>query len=459
MVSRKVFTGGYLFLIIFLFGMKLSYGQYFAKESRTYIKEEITPNLTINEGFLSRQEQGVDVIRDGNVVAKIQLSSPVILSTATQKEPWGFYQFPTIFRRDNGDLIVQWSMNDDAVSAYGRERSGALMSRDEGDTWEEVVGSIFSRGRRRLEYPNGNVLRQSTPTAVHLSNYPAFPKPVCEESINERLFYFEKDLPDDLRGMYFTLWDKGSGKAVFFHGTVDDPQLLRCSVSGKMPVVWWVDMRILCDSTLVAGVYGGYYLNSKGKPLRSSVSFYKSTIQGHHWQLIGKIPYQPIGNKAYEEWVYDGQDGFTEPAFEVLNNGRFLCVMRSGDTTPLYKSFSDDEGRTWTKPEPFTPNGVMPMLLKLDNGVLVLASGRPGMQLRFNLNGDGEVWTEPIEMLPYTTKEGNFNEWWTCGYPSLLKASENTFYIVYSDFRTLNEKGEYRKSIVFRKVEVTLTNR
>ena len=51
--------------------------------------------------------------------------------------------------------------------------------------------------------------------------------------------------------------------------------------------------------------------------------------------------------------------------------------------------------------------------------------------------------------------KGNFNIWGaTCGYPSILQVNDNTFYIVYSDFKTKDESGEIRKSIMFRKIEV-----
>ena len=94
------------------------------------------------------------------------------------------------------------------------------------------------------------------------------------------------------------------------------------------------------------------------------------------------------------------------------------------------------------------------LLMTLDNGVLVLASGRPGMQLRICLDGDGKTWTEPIEMLPFMDDKGKYFEWWTCGYPSLLKNDNNSFYLVYSDFRTKNKDGDFRKAIIFRKIEV-----
>ena len=154
-----------------------------------------------------------------------------------------------------------------------------------------------------------------------------------------------------------------------------------------------------------------------------------------------------------------GDNEFDEPTFEVLPDSTFICVMRSGSTSPMYKTFSYDKGYSWTKPEPFTPNGVNPKLMRLGNNVLVLASGRPGVQLRFSLDGDGKTWTEPIEMLPFSYSSFNKDMAFeaTCGYANIIADGENSFYIVYSDFKTKNTKGEQRKAIMVRRVEVVKT--
>ncbi len=80
--------------------------------------------------------------------------------------------------------------------------------------------------------------------------------------------------------------------------------------------------------------------------------------------------------------------GFTEPAFVILQDGTFLCVLRTTDGLghgPMYTSRSRDRGATWSTPEVIAPAGVLPRLLTLDNGVVVLTSGRPGVQMRFSL--------------------------------------------------------------------------
>ena len=219
-----------------------------------------------------------------------------------------------------------------------------------------------------------------------------------------------------------------------------------------MPVVWWGNIKELSDKSLIAGIYPGYYLNSRGEVLTSATSFYISKDKGRNWNILGKIPFQEDGE--VESFTFSNTDKeMSEPTFEVLKDGTLLCVMRTWGVFPMYKSFSKN-GIEWSKPEYFTPNGVMPELSLLDNGVLVLASGRPGIQIRFSVDGDGRTWTLPIDMIPFMNGESDYDIYVSCGYPSLLKKSFNSFYIVYSDFTTKDNEGNIRKSIILREVEI-----
>lgn len=216
-----------------------------------------------------------------------------------------------------------------------------------------------------------------------------------------------------------------------------------------MPVVWWGNIKQLADQSLIAGVYPAVYQDSLGQILHSSVSFYRSVDEGHSWNITGKIPFKYDGIADVR-----GEKEYVEPTFEILADSSLICIMRTGNVSPMYKTFSRDLGKTWTVPEAFTPNGVMPRLLLLKNGVLVLVSGRPGIQIRFSLDGTGSVWTEPIEMIPFMNDDGTFQRDVSCGYASIIEASDDTFYIVYSNFTTKNSEGQTRKTIWFREVTV-----
>lgn len=421
--------------------------------------EENTPNLAIKEGVICTKEQTMRIMRRNECIAVIKLSKPQIVSQAVREEAWGYFQFPVIYRAEGtGALIVKWAMQDDSPAAYGQNAGGRMMSYDEGATWIPLDNDYFEKKRNRVELKDGDILQVKNPSSKEVSSYESFPiavnsKPIGKSNFN---FYWEQEVPEELKGVYFSLYNTSSKTESDFHAELYDPGLLRYSTNGLMPIVWSGGIKELNDRTLIAGVYGGYYQSESGAVLRSGISFYKSNDKGHHWSIIGKIPYHGLEENDDNEYPYDGKGGFSEPSFEILKDGTFFCVMRNEYWhVPMCKSFSRDNGKTWTTPKPFTSNGVKPMLTLLDNGVLVLASGRPGVQLRICVDGDGVLWTEPIDMLPFIDGEGKYNPTReTCGYTDMIKADDQTFYLVYSDFLSKDENNDNRKSIMFRRIEI-----
>ena len=48
---------------------------------------------------------------------------------------------------------------------------------------------------------------------------------------------------------------------------------------------------------------------------------------------------------------------------------------------------SSDNGRTWSEPERVASSSVTPHLVKLENGVVALVFGRPGVHVQFSADG------------------------------------------------------------------------
>lgn len=381
----------------------------------------------------------------------VSLAEPSVVSVADQEYGWGYFQFPNIYRALDGRLVASWNMGADAAESYGKGLNSFAVSSDEGKTWEEVEGEMPLGGGLVLK--DGTSIKNHTPVALKVSELD-LPKPVDsnKEAYGRSFAYYRmSELPDTLRGVYIARLSPGNSRWNVEHNVLNDPEALRYTDGNLFPVVWWGDMRIEADGSVATVTYPSFYEVS-GKVPAAGVSFYRSKDGGKSWDIVSKIPYQPDlkldsnGGKRLSL-------GFTEPAFEILKDSTYLCVMRTTDglgNSPMYLSSSDDRGRTWTKPQVFTSSGVLPKLLQLDNGVLVLASGRPGMQLRFSTDGKGHKWTDPFEMLPF---EGQ-KEQVSCGYPDLLPLGPNRFLVIYSDFSHKNEKGEIRKTIKVREVTV-----
>ena len=424
-----------------------------AHDAKTW--DEVGHNLysDIQAGIPAYENTKISYKRDGKSLMTVILETPAVVSVATKPEKWGFFQFPNFYRSIGGSaLVATWNMAADAVTSYGKGGNGLAVSRDGGKSWNPPEGKVPPGGGLLL--PCGDRISVSTPSAIDTTKL-KLPKPVgaCKEAYGRNfVFYKLSELPGMLQGVYLNRRAKGGITRTAEHNILDDPQAVRYTDSGMFPVVWWGDMRIAADGSVIAGIYPGFYLNEKGKVEPSGVFFYRSTDEGRTWKIQGRIPYEP-DLKADPKGDKRLALGFTEPGFEILSDGTFLCVLRTTDglgDSPMYISRSTDMGVTWTRSEPFIRAGVLPRILQLDNGVIVLASGRPGVQLRFCTDGKGEKWTDPFEMLPWEKGKDAVS----CGYTELLAAGPDRFLLIYSDFKYLNKENEIRKAIKVRQIIV-----
>jgi hypothetical protein len=223
-----------------------------------------------------------------------------------------------------------------------------------------------------------------------------------------------------------------------------DPGFQRYTIQEVFPVVWWGDLNLAADGSILAVIYP--------RSLAGDVACHRSTDFGRTWELQGAIAYQPdlradpVGRARTQ--------GFTEPASVVLADGSLLALLRTTDglgVGPLYASRSSDQGRTWSAPGVVNAFGVMPRLLRLANGVLVLSYGRPGAVVRFSFDGRGLAWSEPIELVPLSSEDVQAD---SCGYTSLLPLSADSFLIAYSWFKRPGADGRTHKALLVRQVRV-----
>ncbi len=58
------------------------------------------------------------------------------------------------------------------------------------------------------------------------------------------------------------------------------------------------------------------------------------------------------------------------------HTGRLLCLMRTGNRVdPIYQSHSDDEGVSWSLPQPLPLRGVDPDLIEMVDGTMACSYG------------------------------------------------------------------------------------
>lgn len=138
----------------------------------------------------------------------------------------------------------------------------------------------------------------------------------------------------------------------------------------------------------------------------------RSSDRGRHWEYVSTIAVDPAV----------GHEGFNEPVMIRLSTGprkgRLICLMRTGGhPCPIYQAVSDDEGRTWSKPQSLAFCGVDPDLLEMSDGTLACSFGwraynsatrelfpEHGYYLTFSRD-QGESWTD-LTRLPYEPHSG-----------------------------------------------------
>ncbi|MBL8210596.1 MAG: tetratricopeptide repeat protein [Bryobacterales bacterium] len=371
----------------------------------------------------------------------------VVVEGPLGEKRWGRYQFPTAYRMADGRIITFVHVEADSADSYGMARR-TFVSSDDGLSWREDREA--ERSPFGLRLASGEWLRIDTTAALPVGEVQLPVQAGTFTSYGSSFALYKwSDLVPDLRRIFFQRFAKGAWKAE--STVVEDAGGMRYVIGGKFPRIWWGDMEVMPDGALLAVTYPS--IDAKGPPFHFASSSWRSADGGRTWRMLARIPYAPdeqADPKAAQ------RDGFTEPAFTRLRDGSLLAVLRTTDGNgvgPMYQTRSRDGGRTWSKPVVIAANGVLPRLLRLDNGVLVLVSGRPGVQMRFSRSGLGDDWSEPVDIVPATSDKLNHD---SCGYTSLATLGGDSFLITYSWFQKPDAAGEPRKTVLSRRVRIAV---
>ena len=176
---------------------------------------------------------------------------------------------------------------------------------------------------------------------------------------------------------------------------------------------------------------------------RTSAVAVISEDEGLNWRYLSTLA---VPNDAP-----DGLEGFGECCLVRLTDGDLMSVMRIGQHQKqpdqwLTRTYSSDGGRSWT-PIDFLPAwSVAPQLCRLENNVLVLSTGRPGIFLWFSPDASGAEW-HPIDVLGWHNEalekplhierdrilggDPASAKGQTTSYTAIVEVSPNRFFMVY----------------------------
>ncbi|MCL2708753.1 MAG: glycoside hydrolase, partial [Defluviitaleaceae bacterium] len=192
-----------------------------------------------------------------------------------------------------------------------------------------------------------------------------------------------------------------------------------------------------------------YEDESGGVPKKWRAHLMRSADGGRSWEKRGAIahPTEPM----------------EEPMAEFNCDGDLVCAIRGAKT--MFVAYSFDRGFSWTPPKPLYGYGVLPQLLRLKNGVMVLAFGRSGAVDK------SDSWPSDPETVLLFSTDGGY-QWGTktvvlreneisptsCGYTCLLALDERSFLIGYPGAQTRFGGSQFgRKQLLVRRVTVDIT--
>lgn len=387
---------------------------------------------------------------------EVELSEPVVVALAQPGERrWGVHQFPALSRLPDKSILVMYADAPDSHATHGKE-APAFVSRDEGKTWEPYAGALnVIRPHFSISavYNDEYLVAPAQPYLNWREENITLPQPVSQADIyGPRSYYALEDLPVKLRSHFGVLYGQrytpqtnrwaeedirydNGGRIITRHGTGADGDIL--------PQTFLERALLKHGGELFYAEYRGQYRTATGHPpIKGILTCMVSTDNGRTFQRRSTISADPSGHNLRGEGN-----------LAATTDGRLVCLLRQQDQVvkPMKICWSSDRGKTWTESKDLFTFGVFPCVLSLDNGIMALSYGRPGVWLSFAADGTGEQWSEPLPVIGGSQERVTEH---SCGYTSLLPLGEDSFLLAYSDFLHRRPDDETCKAILVRAVAV-----
>ncbi|TVQ19973.1 MAG: exo-alpha-sialidase [Spirochaetaceae bacterium] len=386
-------------------------------------------------------------------MARVELTmdAPIVVALSAPGETrWGYHQFPALSRLPDGSILLAYSDAADAPETHGAP-APCYRSVDDGGSWTPV-GSSIEPTRPHCAVSrvfNGEYL--VVPATRYLdvaAESLAMPEPASTGFTYLKTYsYHWSELPAAARH-YFELlpaWRWQPDRAEWEAGTVayDTNGLVavRHGQSAVLPRTFFERAVVPFREELLYADYRAQYARDDGSvPSKGYSSLMVSADNGRSFARRATIAIDPADD-----------DLMGEPGLCTTADGGLVCVVRRTDHVqkPMCIVWSDDAGRTWSRPRDLFEFGVWPCLLLLGNGALVLSYGRPGVNLAVDADGTGERWTSHTAVL---AGDHAAIQKHTCGYTSILALDDESFLLAYSDFCYDAGEREPCKAILVRRV-------
>ena len=328
-------------------------------------------------------------------------------------EGLGFCWYPSIRQFSTGELIVSYSKNPDSGENLTNV-NGISLSKDDGATWTRHADVSGLNGRLNISLPDGSLAGPNQPYKPDplgqwrsfVGNYGRIGKGAQQYTVELWGSRIE-GLPRDVQAR-----------------TVQSPTR-------------WAEISPFGDIIeLEPGRYlSTTYMTFAGDSRYSTVVMV-SEDEGRNWHYLSTVCGPEAGADSWE--------GFCESSLVRLQDGDLMCVGRMGGGRDqlLARSYSSDEGKTWSPIDRLPAWGVLPDLKRLSNGALVISTGRPGLFIWFSTDPRGEHW-QPFDIMAHHNAEMDGAHQISPGKYGLEPVTRDQYYTVHHNFDQSDQTTSY----------------
>jgi hypothetical protein len=340
-----------------------------------------------------------------NPDASVRILDEVVIA---DESPPRHRNFPSTALLRNGDLLVVYGVSAD----HQRTCNGALVSRrssDGGKSWSDPH-PVLAHPERHYSTTYGMVQIDDGRLMLHVWEW-RFRRP--EDGPGLQTLHRHKVI------RVLRMFSDDGGL------TWNEPQ----SVAPSPPFVAfeWTYGRTheLPDGRLMIPLYGPVQEGTEtGDP-------HRSTFSGESWATA--VGFSSDGGCTFPERSIVASNPSehrlcNETDVLRLRDGRFLAIVRDGKL-PRWslRSYSADEGKTWTHYEEVNFKGECPCLVQLRSGAILCAyrdrdDDRPGMSVSVS-DDDGESWRWVGQL--YSGPN------WDCSYPVIIRLPDGRLFCTY----------------------------
>jgi hypothetical protein len=251
----------------------------------------------------------------------------------------------------------------------------------------------------------------------------------------------------NLRGPLLRFEEGGKRMVMELDGAhvVDSPWPLRLNSNSQPESNWHSSLQLTGDAIRVNGqLLATAYWKRSDQPKYAN-GLLSSKDGGHTWRYYSTIATAEdiLPRESWSQKAFEGPD---ETSMIRLADGELMAVFRVGGTLDwkLRRSCSSDNGRTWSKPDTLPAWSVEPKLVRIANGTIALASGRPGIGLWLSTDAKAQSWehihivaihngfsSEPGYRISPLDPDHPEKMWQTSSYTGLVELTKNHLLLAY----------------------------